>query len=218
MNPPPQERDTLIIKLLSDATFSRGDGVPGVVDVEVEHDPNLGLPLIRARTLRGLLLDAWLSMAPHFPELAPSAERVFGVEGSLSESTALRIEDGRLGQDLHDWVRQALARDTGASSPATILGLLTDIRRQTARDRATGAPRAATLRATRVVLRDLVFSARLTWLGGTPEPEQRRVLALAALATRHGGLGRNRGRGFLQVYLAPDLATTQTLAGLRSAG
>ncbi|PVE30161.1 hypothetical protein DC030_15410, partial [Enterococcus faecalis] len=45
------------LKLLSDATFGRGDGVSGLVDEEVEHDARTGLPLVRGRTLKGLLVE-----------------------------------------------------------------------------------------------------------------------------------------------------------------
>ena len=47
---------TLKIKLLSDTTFGRGDGVAGLVDQEVEHDP-YGFPYLRGRTLKGLLSE-----------------------------------------------------------------------------------------------------------------------------------------------------------------
>lgn len=44
------------IKLLSDTTFGRGDGVAGLVDQEVEHD-QYGFPFLRGRTLKGLLSE-----------------------------------------------------------------------------------------------------------------------------------------------------------------
>jgi CRISPR/Cas system CMR subunit Cmr4 (Cas7 group RAMP superfamily) len=47
---------TLKIKLLSDTTFGRGDGVAGLVDQEVEHD-RYGFPYLRGRTLKGLLSE-----------------------------------------------------------------------------------------------------------------------------------------------------------------
>ena len=43
----------LHLKLKSDTTFGRGDGIPGVVDEEVEHNPNTGLPFLRGKTLKG---------------------------------------------------------------------------------------------------------------------------------------------------------------------
>ncbi len=45
---------TLKLELLSDAVFGRGDGVAGLVDVEVQHDA-YGLPYLGGRALKGLL-------------------------------------------------------------------------------------------------------------------------------------------------------------------
>jgi hypothetical protein len=42
--------------ILSGATFSAGKGLVGDVDVEVEQEP-CGLPIIRGRTLKGLLVE-----------------------------------------------------------------------------------------------------------------------------------------------------------------
>jgi len=49
---------TFLLKftLESDATFGRGDGVAGVVDSEVQHDP-YGFPYLGGRALKGLLGD-----------------------------------------------------------------------------------------------------------------------------------------------------------------
>ncbi|MGH2542668.1 MAG: RAMP superfamily CRISPR-associated protein, partial [Ardenticatenaceae bacterium] len=44
----------LCFTLLSEASFSRGDGLPGVVDVEVNYD-RYGFPFLGGRTLKGLL-------------------------------------------------------------------------------------------------------------------------------------------------------------------
>ena len=46
----------LKIKLLSDTTFGRGDGVAGLIDQEVEHNP-CGFPYLRGRTLKGFLSE-----------------------------------------------------------------------------------------------------------------------------------------------------------------
>src|SRR5690606_2020535 len=75
----------LQIKLLSDATFSRGEGTAGVVDIEVEHD-EFGMPFIGGQTVRGLLRDSWLSMFQYFPELEDEAKRVLGQGHAVNES------------------------------------------------------------------------------------------------------------------------------------
>ena len=45
----------LQITLVSQATFGRGDGVAGLVDIEVLHD-EMGLPFLHGRSLKGLLM------------------------------------------------------------------------------------------------------------------------------------------------------------------
>ncbi len=47
----------LKVKLISDATFGRGDGVAGLIDTEVEYEAATGLPFIRGRVLKGLLTE-----------------------------------------------------------------------------------------------------------------------------------------------------------------
>ena len=204
----------LTICLLSDTTFGRGEGTAGEVDVEVEHDKD-GLPFIGGKGLHGLLRDTWLSLSSAFKNLEDAAALVLGQEATLKpeEDAILEIKDAALPEDVQAWARYAVRRKTDALRPEQILKSLTDIRRQTAQSRATGAPEETTLRASRVVIRDVTFHAPLSWLR-IPTPEEKQVLALCALGTRHGGLGRNRGRGFLQMTLDGHLKNTRALAGI----
>jgi hypothetical protein len=198
----------LRIQLLSDATFSRGEGTAGFVDTEIEHD-GLGIPFIGGKTIRGLLRDSWLSMSDTFPELADAAERVLGCTGSMDEECRLRIGDALFPEP----VRQTIEAAKDRVPPETILATFTAIRAQTAEDRETGAPAETTLRTSRVLLRGFALDARLNWLDGQPAgAEDVQLLALAALATRHGGLARNRGRGHIQMTLDDDLEKTQKWA------
>ena len=205
----------LTICLLSDTTFGRGEGMAGMVDVEVEHDKD-GLPFIGGKVLHGLLRDTWLSMWTSFKSLENAAELVLGQEAILdpAKEAILEIKDAVLPDDVQAWVRYAVHR-TDPLRPEQILSSLTDIRRQTAQSRETGAPEETTLRASRVVVRGISFQAPLIWRRD-PTSDEKKVLALCALGTRHGGLGRNRGRGFLQLTLDGDIATTRQLADVRS--
>ncbi|MGB9605766.1 MAG: RAMP superfamily protein [Bryobacteraceae bacterium] len=206
----------LRVELLSDASFSCGEPSPGVVDIEIEHD-EMGLPFIGGRTLRGLLRDSWLSMHSCFPGLEDAAARVLGRCRALDESCRLRIGNALPPGPLRQAVRAALERQIHPLSPGAILRALTAIRYQTAEDRETGAPAETTLRSSRVALRGLYFDALLEWLDGySPTREDLRVLALCALATRHGGLMRNRGRGHIRVTLDGNLGMTRKLAEARS--
>ena len=202
----------LRIELLSDATFSRGEGTAGVVDTDVERD-ELGMPFIGGKTVRGLLRDSWLSMSPHFPSLEHAAERVLGRSQALDESCRLRIGDAVLPAAVRATVRRAARRAVHPLAPGIILDGFTSIRYQTAEDRETGAPDVTTLRSSRVVLRGFVFEASFSWLNGyQPTTDDLRLLALCALATRHGGLVRNRGRGYIRVTLNGDRDATRQLA------
>jgi len=201
--------NTLHIQLLSDTTFSRGDGTLGLVDVDVEHD-DLGLPFIGGKTLRGLLRDSWLSMGPCFSLLEDAAKRVLGASRSLDECCRLRIGDAHLPDIIRRTVQEAVERQDKPLFPETILRACTGIRHQTAIDRQSGAAAETSLRSSRVVLRGFVFEAPLTWLDGyNPTRSDLRVLALCALATRHGGLMRNRGRGHMKITFDGDWERTR---------
>ena len=201
------------VELLSDSTFSRGEGTAGVVDVEVDHD-ELGLPFLGGKALRGLLHDSWLSMAPFFKaykELQYSAERILGKDYDLAESSILRIGDAEVDAETHKWIQGAEYREKKPVSPSMVLQALTDIRYQTAEERCSGAPAKTTLRAVRVLMRTLILDSPLCWLDN-PSKDDCRCLALMLLATRHAGLGRNRGRGHIRLTFDGDAAATVRIA------
>lgn len=195
------------VKLLSDATFGRGDGVIGLVDQEIEHDPQTGLPIIRGRTLKGLLVEACadiLYALGNAKEWQDAAELLFGKPGSDLEADAtMRVGTAQLPQRLGDVV----AADVRANrlQPAQILSAMTAIRRQTAVDEATGRPDDTSLRSMRVLLRQTELIAPLTFVNGIKSVTSAVPLLAASVATlRRGGTGRNRGRGRLQCRLWHD--------------
>jgi hypothetical protein len=199
----------LLIELLSDTTFGRGEGTAGSVDTEVEHD-DYGMPYIGGKSIRGLLRDSWLSMQAHFPELHDAAGRVLGYGQALDDTCRLRIGDAVLPDSLRQVLLHAVERGEHPIAPTTMLKAFTEVRYQTAEDRATGAPDVTTLRSSRVVLRDFAFESKLSWLNDyKPQADDLRVLALSALSCRHGGLLRNRGRGHLRLTLDGEATRTK---------
>jgi hypothetical protein len=199
---------TLELTLLSDTTFGRGDGVVGLVDAEVEHEPATGLPRLGGRALKGLLVEECgnllFSVAeaalPALPDLERAAAWLFGAPGeTVSGGGALHIGPASLPAELRQAVWAELRRSPPALSPADVLASLTAIRRQTAFDD-TGAPADGTLRSARVVVRGVPFSAPLTFRE-TPDDLHRALLASCVLALRRVGLGRNRGRGRVRARL-----------------
>lgn len=195
----------LKIELLSDTTFGRGDGVAGVIDQEVEYEPETGLPFIRGRTLKGLLVEecANILFALGNPkELVEAAKKLFGEPGSSRASRAMmRVGNAQLPSEL----RRVVAADLDANkySKEDVLESLTDIRRQTGVDSATDAPDKGSLRTMRVVIRGTIFTADLEF-DVHPEVHQLMLLSACVKAVRRGGIGRNRGRGRLKLRLHSD--------------
>ena len=193
----------LKIKLLSDTTFGRGDGVAGIVDQEVEHD-SYGLPYLRGRTLKGLLseecdnlIDTLVVNQEYWRELACE---LFGVSGSgLNIMAAAHIGDAQLPLDLQQAVAHAIQENDLTSQQ--ILSSLTTIRKQTAISAETGVAETNSLRSARVVIRELEFVSDLLFETETVAQEMLTLLAVGTLALRHIGSGRNRGRGHVQCTL-----------------
>jgi hypothetical protein len=198
------------LKLLSDATFGRGEGLAGEVDQEIDHD-RYGLPYLRGRSLKGLLNEECAGIlyvldrqGVAMERWHAAAQRLLGGPGSKQADDALmRAGPAQLPAVLRQAVRQALEMRGATVQPADILESLTAIRRQTAVDETTGAPDEGTLRAMRVALRQTPFEARLTFMGEAA-PDDLCLLAACVLALRRAGTGRNRGRGRLQASLHTD--------------
>lgn len=196
----------LRITLLSDATFGRGDGVAGLVDVEVQHD-ECGLPYLGGRALKGLLgsecADIVYSLRKARPDQAgrweAAEQRLFGKSGgALNGQALLRVGAARLPDDLRAAIAQDL-QQTGLKR-ADVLETLTALRRQTAMDAETGAPQKDTLRTMRVILRNTILKASLAFTEA-PQPDDLALLAACIKAFRRAGTGRNRGRGRVRAEL-----------------
>src|SRR2546421_2411536 len=90
------QRLQLCLHLESDATFGRGEGLAGLVDEEIEYDVATGLPFVRGRVLKGLLVEECANLlfalqtagSPALPTLEKSAGWLFGRPGSDLERTA----------------------------------------------------------------------------------------------------------------------------------
>jgi len=203
----------LKLKLRSDATFGRGDGVAGLVDEEVEHAASTGLPFLRGRALKGLLVEECANLlfavsrqkCPRAQALHQAAKFLFGQAGSTLEDDAMmHVGPAQLPREFRQAVEAEVECREPRMTPADVLESLTAVRRQTAVDEVTGAPEQGSLRSMRVVLRDTPFVAEL---GFSVVPDDYALSLLAACVTslRRAGTGRNRGRGRLSASLcSPD--------------
>lgn len=192
----------LHFKLESDATFGRGDGVAGAVDIEVQHD-EWGCPYLGGRALKGLLVSECAEILAALPESARSrweavAQRLFGNPGSsLRDNALLSIGDAQLPSDLRIAIAQDVARERARAED--VLESITALRRQTAMDES-GVPKEHTLRTIRVILRGTPFEAQLSF-SEDPTENDLALLAACTKAFRRAGTGRNRGRGRLKAEL-----------------
>lgn len=196
----------LQLTLSSDATFGRGEGVAGLIDTEVEHD-EYGLPFLRGRTLKGLLVEECANLlfalegqgSPVLAEFECAARFLFGRAGSTLEDDArMHVGAAQLPAELHAAVKAEVERKH--LTAAEVLESLTGIRRQTSLDEETHAPEEASLRSSRVILRETTFTAPLKF---DEEPDHKAMALLVACikSLRRAGTGRNRGRGRLTATL-----------------
>jgi len=205
-------RYELHITLKSDAAFGRGDGIAGLVDEEVEHDAATGLPFIRGRTIKGLLVEECANVLYSLAAIQPeainawekAAEFLFGRAGSaLTDDAGMQIGTAMLPDDLCLAVKASLGESKESLHAYQILESLTNIRRQTAIDEQRGVPEEGSLRSIRVVLRQTSFVALLTF-SRSPDSREIALLAACILGFRRGGSNRNRGLGRLEARLFCD--------------
>ena len=214
----------LNLRLMSEACFSRGDGVSGMVDIEVNHDP-YGFPFLGGRALKGML-HAEAQQLIAALEKAGAANHDRAKEAMLTlfggrdpnrpggRYGKLNIGDALLPRDLRTAVAETWHDASGNAlyHPHDILETLTTIRHQTAIDEQTGAPKEHTLRAVRVILRELDFQSVLeVRTESLNDLEIGFLMAVVNLFHRTGSQ-KTRGLGRIRATLADkngqDLSST----------
>lgn len=202
------------LRLKSDTTFGRGDGVAGLVDTEVEHD-EYGLPFLRGRTLKGLLVEESANLLYALEQSQPAtvvkrferaARCLFGQAGSsLHDDALMHVGAAMLPNMLREALKADVVKKDGLQAEE-VLESLTAIRRQTAVSEKTSAPEKNSLRSMHVILRETPFVARLSIstdsrVGPDDLNDMKAFLAACVLSLRRAGTGRNRGRGRLKATL-----------------
>lgn len=199
------------LKLLSDSTFGRGDGIAGIIDQEVEHDSN-GFPFLRGRTLKGLLREECDNLVDILSQSQQAFWKeklalLFGVPGSdLEVIGRMQVGDAQLPVDL----RRAVAVQIQEKELTTpeVLNSLTTLRRQTAIDIETGVASDNSLRTNRVIVRELKFSASLDLdVDQDCLADSLSLLSAGAQALRRVGSGRNRGKGHVKCWIQTEAET-----------
>ena len=191
----------LKIRLLSETTFGRGDGLAGEVDQEIVHDP-YGFPFLRGRTLKGVLseeCDGIVALLPANQRWNDALLKLFGSAGSITTTQARwQYGDATLPEPLRQAV--AVQQSNKDLTVSEVVASLTAVRQQTAIDATSGTPDEGSLRAARVLIRELAFTSRLTTEADAGEDELM-ILAAGCRALRHIGAARTRGRGHVRCTL-----------------
>lgn len=202
---------TFYLKLLSDSTFGRGDGIAGVIDQEVEHDSD-GFPFLRGRTLKGLLREECDNLVNVLSQSQQSfwedkLALLFGIPGSdLGAIGKMQVGDAQLPLDLRQAVTVQIQKKELTTTD--VLNSLTTLRRQTAIDIKTGVASDNSLRTHRVILRELEFAASFDLdVDKDCLEDSLALLSAGAQALRRVGSGRNRGKGHVKCWIQTEAET-----------
>ncbi|MCA9940583.1 MAG: hypothetical protein KC418_18220 [Anaerolineales bacterium] len=190
-----------------------------MVDAEVQYDA-YGLPYLSGKTLKGLLNAACAEVLYGLQSSGcalelwqEAADFLFGQPGSGGEMAKMQVGDAQLPADLRACIQEEFRTLSvkHQHKPTTLeaewgrlrkknLETLTDVRRQTAMDGKTGAPKHNSLRAMRVIVRETLFVAELNF-NQQPDPRAKQLLAAVVCALTRVGTSRNRGLGRVKVAL-----------------
>lgn len=217
------EKLYLCMKLVSDTSFSRGEGLAGEVDSEIQYD-SVGCPYINARTIKGILVEECADILHAMPSkkrflFTIGAQKLFGSPGEvIDHNPVLQFGNAYLPDDFRQYLRSDLdsriQREISSKGDVyskvnrinreyqnSILHSLTSIRTQTAIDD-DGVAREHSLRAIRVILRQTYFEAELMFTGTDEEKLETLPLLSACIKSfRRAGSHRNRGLGKLKAWL-----------------
>ncbi|HCK82276.1 MAG TPA: hypothetical protein PK880_10635 [Candidatus Competibacter sp.] len=200
----------LEMELLSDTCFAgSGGGRVGTVDTELETDPRTRLPIVRGRTLKGLLLEELAQILRALEKNGNGpwhkvATRLFGTPFQ-AERCSLTFGDGHLPDDLQAAVQcnRHLPHKRQYWTQAEMLAALTTVRHQTKIDAESGAPEAHSLRSARLLRAGLRLRAPVDARQPLDSAEQA-LFAACAVAVRRAGLHRNHGWGEVRVRVLDE--------------
>jgi len=214
----------LMMELLSDALPGSGEGLGGIIDVDVNYD-EYGLPYIPAKRLKGILREAASDLRDVGKLTDAQVTALFGQPGQR-HGAIFRLSDGYLPnyEQLRAFL-SACARDQktyGASFyPQSVLGFYTYTRSQTAIEEETpptdpnqsqpkkqpGVAKEGSLRTFRVLKKGIAFEFECE-----PLPEEaHKQLQLICAVTRRFGSSRTRGLGDIRLRCGTAAPRSQKL-------
>lgn len=202
----------LLIMLKSDLCTATGDGMEGLLDVEVAHEN--GIPIIPAKRLKGCLLNAGMELRDNGLIGRDILDTLFGIAGR-EKSGALHIESATLykvpGSSLgktEDWrvddyddLQIAIKTDQTWSAQE-LLALFTRSRSTTALEES-GTAKEGSLRTIRVVKKGIQFRSIIEIETDKEESNLMEAFQWCVQGVRHLGMGITRGLGEVACELLP---------------
>ena len=193
---------SLEISLLSDLCVSDGGVYNSQLDIDVCHDA-YGLPYIPGKRIKGCLRECALELKDWGEDI--QIEEIFGKGGDKNNSSAIRISDARLENDM-TLVGEIISGEPVLYHPQNVLGQYTYIRTQTSIDPETGVAKKNSLRTMRVINRGLRFISEVEAVDSVSEKQLTKICA----CLRNMGLSRTRGLGEVECSLKPIPNTSDT--------
>ncbi len=213
---------TLKIKCLSAVCPASGESWGGVLDNDVVYD-DIGIPFIPAKRIKGLLVESAIDVCHALYNHKSDVEYLFNLFGLQGHENAapIIIDDAKI-ENYNErrawfaWAQQAVPE---VASPMQVLALFTTTRAQTAiaiatekekddegndkKQLAGGVAKPHSLRIQRVLKRELIFESDIIIQNKVDDSKinYESLLVMAAAATKHLGLNRNRGMGDIEMKI-----------------
>ncbi|MGD2088563.1 MAG: RAMP superfamily CRISPR-associated protein [Candidatus Aminicenantes bacterium] len=187
----------LEMHLLSNTIPGSGEGLSGIIDIDISSD-GYGIPYIPAKRIKGILRESALELND-LGMLQYSVDDIFGASGQ-QEGTDFKISDGYIA-DYHSYrgFLEYTAHDKKLAplfNKETILDEFTYLRSRTTIDNQTGTAKENTLRTSRVLKRGETFYFQVEFPGNYSEDMEK-----ICKVTRRFGLSRTRGLGEIRLRL-----------------
>jgi len=190
----------LMMQLLSDALPGSGEGLAGIIDIDVTLD-GYGIPYIPSKRIKGILRESAKELIDA-KKLNLNAIELFGESGA-DEGCEFRISNGRIPkyQVYHDLLSYTSAGDNNRLKSIfnreQVLDYFTYTRSQTSIDDFNGTAMKDSLRTCRVLKKGLIFEFDLKCNRNHIE-----YLKTIAKVTRHFGNSRTRGPGHIKMWIS----------------
>ena len=185
----------LEMELLSDAIPGSGEGLAGIIDIDVARD-EYGIPYIPAKRIKGVLRESALELE-NTALLHGSVDDIFGSSGK-QEGTAFKISDGYIeNYDIYKKFLEYASQNVKLAplfNREIILDGFTYQRSRTTIDHETFTAKENTLRTSRVLKQGLKFYFHVEFPLNSDDNYQKDLEKICK-ATRRFGLSRTRGLG-----------------------